>query len=87
MFECTRCANRRSPLCELCSQVTSPDGTEHKPKYYIEFEKVMPLSAKRELNERGEECAEMLEMYLNHGWPLPVSLVMEYNAHVEKKNS
>ena len=84
MFECTRCANRHSPLCELCTQVTSPDGTKHKPKYYVEFTGVNGRYAgckpNRPFNsERGEECAKMLERYLSEGSPLPVALVMEYN--------
>lgn len=84
MFECKNCANRGSPLCELCTQVTSPDGTEHKPKYYVYFNSVIPFSAKRQMEGRGEHIAKALEMYLRAGWPLPVSLVMEYNRHTEK---
>ena len=82
-YDCAGCANRRSPLCELCTQVTAPDGTESKPKYYIELEAVVPLFAKRELSDRGEECALMIEKHLNARCALPVSLVMEYNSHVE----
>lgn len=85
MFECTRCANRRSPLCELCTQVTAPDGTESKPKYYIYYDGSMPAGQYRRLTGRAETCAELLELYLRSGWPLPVGIVMEYNSHVEKK--
>lgn len=86
MFECTRCANRRSPLCELCSQVTSPDGTEHKPKFYIEFASESgkyDADARPFKNERGEACAQRLERYLREGSPLPIALVMEYNKFAE----
>lgn len=88
MFECTRCANRRSPLCELCSQVTSPGGTEHKPKYFVEFTGATRMWAEGEPrrpfeSERGEACAKMLEEYLREGSPIPVALVMEYNKFAE----
>ena len=89
MFECKRCANRRSPLCETCSQVTSPDGTEHKPKYYVEFTGVTRMTVddapRRPFKrERGEAYARMLEEYLREGSPIPIALVMEYNRHAEK---
>ncbi len=82
MFECNNCANRRSPLCELCTQVTSPDGTKHKPKYYVEFtgdSGKYDVDGRPITNPRGEECAKKLERYLREGSPLPVALVMEYN--------
>lgn len=82
MFECKRCANRRSPLCEICTQVTSPDGTEHKPKFYVEFNDVVGKTT-QELGERGQSCREMLERYLSNGMALPVALVMEYNKFAE----
>lgn len=85
MFECTRCANRRTPLCELCTQVTAPDGTESKPKYFITLTEFMPSGQYRRLEGRAETCAELLELYLRTGWPLPVAIVMEYNGHIEKK--
>lgn len=106
-YDCARCANRRSPLCELCTQVTSPSGKVSKPKYFVEFTGVIrryieedtsstaeavplppPGKAKRRRplpTERGEECAKLLEVLIEDGEPLPVSLVMEYNEHVEKK--
>lgn len=84
-YECSRCANRRSPLCELCTTVRSPGGKESKPKYYIEFTGVTRMFARRnELSKRGEECRMKLSEYLVFNEPLPVSLVMEYNEHVGK---
>ena len=84
MFECNNCANRHSPLCELCTQVTAPDGTEHKPKYFITLTEFMPSGQFRRLEGRAETCAELLELYVRSGWPLPVGIVMEYNGHIEK---
>ena len=84
MFECNNCANRRSPLCELCTQVTAPDGTESKPKYFITLTEFMPCGQYRRLERRAETCAQLLELYVRSGWPLPVGIVMEYNGHIEK---
>lgn len=33
-YRCSECMNRRTPLCELCNSVKSPDGEESKPTYY-----------------------------------------------------
>ena len=66
--------------------VTSPDGTQHKPKYYVEFSGTLEeCAADRRpfVKPRGEECAQMLESYLRAGMPLPVALVMEYNIFAE----
>ena len=80
-------------LCELCTQVTSPSGKVSKPKYFVEFTGVIRryadgddgTSRRRPLpTERGEECAKLLEVLIEDGEPLPVSLVMEYNEHVSK---
>lgn len=84
MFECSNCANRHSPLCELCTQVTAPDGTESKPKYFITLTEFMPSGQYRRLEGRAETCAQLLELYVRSGWPLPVGIVMEYNGHIEK---
>ena len=82
-YECKRCANRGSPLCELCSSITSPGGRERKPKYYVEFTGVTPRFKNNELSKRGIECRRMLEEYIYLGEPLPVALVVEYNKLVE----
>ena len=84
MFECSNCANRHSPLCELCTQVTAPDGTESKPKYFITLTEFWPCGQYRRLEGRAETCAQLLELYVRSGWPLPVGIVVEYNGHIEK---
>jgi hypothetical protein len=85
VYSCDSCANRKSPLCELCTSVTSPDGSMSKPKYYVEFCSALPMGVTRRLRGRGAACAYILEKYLYAGWPLPVGIVMEYNGHVEKQ--
>lgn len=83
-WNCTRCANRRSPLCELCTTIQSPDSLPGEPKYFIELEGAIPIERTSELNERGRACGEMIEKYLWAGSPVPIALVMEYNKHVDR---
>lgn len=85
VYSCSSCANRRSPLCEICTKITTPDGNEKKPVYYVEYDGSMPGGQYRRLEGRAETCAELLELYLRSGWPLPVAMVMEYNGHIEKQ--
>ena len=85
VYSCSTCANRRSPLCDECTQVTATDGSEGKPKYYIYYDGSMPCGQYRRLHGRAESCAELLELYLRSGWPLPVAIVMEYNGHIESQ--
>ena len=85
VYSCYECANRKSPLCDSCTHISSPDGSESKPKYYIHYDGSMPCGQYRRLEGRAETCAELLELYLRTGWPLPVAIVMEYNGHIEKK--
>lgn len=88
--KCMTCANRRSPLCDICTYIQSPDGSAREPRYYVKlrgsFAKETecggeainrPLSS-----ERGEECAKMLEGLILNGDPLPIALVMEYNQKI-----
>lgn len=83
--DCAVCANRYSPLCELCTVVVAPDGTASSARYFIALETVLPLFDKGELSPRGEACAEMIEKYLRMRYPVPTALVMEYNNHVDRK--
>ena len=80
---CATCANRRSPLCDLCTQIHFPDGTTRKPSYYIMFEGSIPDKEERKLEGRAEECASLLECCIRGGSPLPLVVVMEYNGHIE----
>ena len=83
--DCAVCANRYSPLCELCTVVVAPDGSAADAKYCIALETVLPLFNMGELPPRGEACAEMIEKYLKARYPIPSALVMEYNNHVDRK--
>lgn len=85
VYSCSTCANRKSPLCDECTHVTATDGSESKPKYFIYYDGSMPDGQYRRLQGRAETCAELLELYLRSGWPLPVAIVMEYNGHIEKQ--
>lgn len=85
VYSCSTCANRKSPLCDECTQITATDGSEGKPKYYIYYDGSIPGGQYRRLEGRAETCAELLELYLRSGWPLPVAIVMEYNGHIEKQ--
>ena len=88
-YECETCANINSPLCELCTRISSPSGKERKPKYYIERQEVAPsvpeLRIAYGLDRKLEGIAITIARYLRNGVPIPISVVMKYNELVAKE--
>ena len=88
-YDCKTCVNRNSPLCELCTQITSPSGKERKPKYYIGLVEVAPvvpeLKVPLGLNSELEKRAIDIARYLGAGLPIPTRVVLEYNRKTEQE--
>lgn len=88
-YDCKTCVNRGSPLCELCTQITSPSGKEHKPKYYIGLVEVAPvvpeLRIPHGLSSEIEGRAITIARHLGAGLPIPIRAVLEYNTLVEHR--
>lgn len=89
-YDCKLCVNRASPLCELCTQITSPGGKEHKPKYYIGQSDIVVIGGRgkhqRITADQKTEClAKYLLDHLLARVPLPTGLVLEYNRRTEKE--
>lgn len=84
IYDCARCANKRTPMCTACSVVTAPDGTRSKPKYFVGLsdEEIHVIE------ESGDDMLEDLALYIVRsielGVPIPVALVMLWNRKVEK---
>jgi hypothetical protein len=90
-YDCKTCVNRGSPLCELCTQITSPSGKEHKPKYYIALTEVFPTAVQIMFPyykpKEQKRAALAIAKYLCSGVPIPTSLVLEYNKLTERKET
>ena len=86
-YNCDQCANKNSLLCELCSQVISPNNKEHKPRFYVALSDVKSPNAEVDIPHiKGQELkkkAIAIERYLLDGIPIPLQLVMEYNELAE----
>ena len=89
-YDCRTCVNRHSPLCELCTQITSPSGKERKPKYYIGQSDITVFGGRGKVqritaDEETERLAKYLLDHLLARAPLPTSVVLEYNRKTEKE--
>ena len=78
-YDCTTCVNKLSPLCELCTRITSPSGKVRKPKHYVELVEMEPIKNIRLADATQSEIAEELIRMLYRGVPIPVAMVCEYN--------
>ena len=89
-YDCKTCVNRNSPLCELCTQITSPSGKEHKPKYYIGQSDITVFGRRGSYqritaDKETERLAKYLLDHLLARAPLPTSIVLKYNRKTEKE--
>lgn len=88
-YDCSTCVNRNSPLCELCTQITSPSGKERRPKYYMRIMELEPFAPELKvplgLNTELEKRAITIARYLGAGLPIPIRVVLEYNKIAERK--
>ena len=86
-YNCEQCANKNSILCEICSQVVSPNIKEHKPRFYVALSDVKSPNAEVDMpNIKGRELKKKaieIERYLLDGNPIPIQVVMEYNELAE----
>lgn len=72
-YDCANCLNSRTPICELCSQITSPSGKVSAPTYYspdklgrIESKELAALTSK-------------IVLRLATGNPVNLSWIIRYN--------
>lgn len=73
-FDCATCLNVNTPLCEYCSQITSPSGKKSKPSHYTSA-----VGGTRESAELAA-LASKITLRLTTGNPVQLSWVMRYNA-------
>lgn len=81
-YDCLACVNKKSPLCDLCTRITSPSGIERKPKWYVELAEIEPINNMPISRATKSEIAEELIRLLYRGAPIPTALVCEYNKRV-----
>ena len=79
IYECGKCASRCAIVCNECTYVASPDGSESKPRYYVEYNNIF----KKEPSQAVNELADFLLSQIEIGEALPIAAVMEYNRRVE----
>lgn len=83
IYDCGLCANKRTPMCDMCTIVQATDGTVSKPKYFVGLsdEEIHVIE------ESGADILENLALYIVRsvelGVPIPVALVMLWNRKRE----
>ncbi|MBE6547938.1 MAG: hypothetical protein E7667_03545 [Ruminococcaceae bacterium] len=84
IYDCARCANKRTPMCTACSVVTAPDGTQSKPKYFVRLsdEEIRVIGAS-EGNDLSADLALYIRTAVEKGVPIPLALVMIWNRQKE----
>lgn len=86
-YKCTECANKGTPICEVCRSIVAPGGKVVKrPTHYSAYMAVdmyeAPMSMPYDMEMDG--VAFLLMQTLKHHMPLPLSVVMDYNTHAER---
>ena len=79
-YKCKDCINHKTPVCENCTQITSPGGHAQKPKHFC--------NADGHASEANAEVAALIvkiTMKLVMGHPIPLSWVMRYNELAQFK--
>ena len=88
-YECKKCINRASPLCEKCTIVTSPGGVDNKPRYFIKEGEITYPSAEFRFPCNKDATltkkAYAIAVYLCNAVPIPTKLIMEYNSLAEEE--
>lgn len=72
-YDCATCLNTSTPLCEHCSQVTSPSGKKSKPTYYASA-----AGGSRESAELAT-LSHRIALRLATGNPVQLSWILRYN--------
>jgi RNA polymerase subunit RPABC4/transcription elongation factor Spt4 len=79
---CDKCVNRYTPLCDACTVIKHPDGTETKPSYFVRHTEI-DLSALDDIHDRPEWLKAYVLTHVALGVPVPTSIVLKYNAMFE----
>ena len=78
-YNCADCANRRTPLCNLCRHIKKPSGSVSKPTMYVGMR--LEINADRSI--RAKNLATLIEGYIRSGMTIPTAVVLEYNKLTE----
>ena len=89
-YECSLCVNRKTPLCELCTQIISPSGNERKPKYYIGQGELtikggMGKHPKITDDTETDKLAKYLIDHILAKIPILTNVVLEYNRRTNRE--
>lgn len=78
-YKCFNCVNFKTPLCELCNSIESPDGEKGKPTYYQAMEgKTIDCV---ELDNLVKYIVARALAYV----PINVNTIMKYNHLVARE--
>ena len=73
-FDCSKCLNRSTLICEHCNYIAAPSGKTTKPTHFEE-----DVGA----NDRAERAVTLTSLIgyrLKLGKPIPLTWIMEYNT-------
>lgn len=76
IYNCSKCVNKHSPLCELCYKIDSPSGNSTKPTYFVSAAEIVVLAHKN--------IKAKIVDNIGRNNPIPINWVIEYNKSVEK---
>ena len=81
-YPCGDCVNRHSPLCNNCTVITHPDGTQTKPSYFVAHTPI-DLASLEGITDRNEWLKAYVLTHVGQGVPVPISIVIKYNEAFE----
>lgn len=73
-FNCKKCLNKKTMLCEHCSFIESPGGKISKPTQFLED------TGANDKAERAVVLTTLIGYRIKLGKPVPLAWVTEYNA-------
>ena len=72
-FDCSKCLNRSTVLCEHCNYIEKPSGKTSKPTHFEED------IGSNEKAERAVSLTSLIGYRLKIGKPIPLAWIIEYN--------
>ena len=73
-YDCSKCLNRCTPICEQCNYIETPSGGMSEPTRFIED------IGENKTAERAVVLTSLIGYRLKIGKPIPLSWIIEYNS-------
>ena len=85
-YKCAECANRGTPVCEVCRSIVNGGKVYKRPTHYTAYAPIDMFEAPpyQAYDMEQDVLAFLLTQTIRHHMPLPLSVVMDYNKVAER---